>query len=474
MSDFLLQNDPARKVIKSLGLPLPVPPKLRRARGPMQARPLHDERVIVGAAPGGDLTTTLAGVLARAGASCLVTDPALEAAFAGPGEAYGRPATRIFPGDDFEGGRVHALVFDATAIGTPADLRALYDFFHPLVKQVAPNGRVLVLGRPPATRPGVEAAAAQAALEGFVRSIAKELGRRGSTAQLLYVENGGERRIEGPVRWLLSTRSAFVSGQPLTVSARAASPSEVPWTRSLEGKVALVTGAARGIGAATAELMAAEGAHVVCLDRPGDAKLCSQVAHKVGGSTLLADVSDPHAPTTIATELAERFGGVDIVVHNAGVTRDKTLARMKPEKWDQTIDINLSAIVRITDALMSGPMRDGGRIVLLSSVAGIAGNMGQTNYAASKSGVIGYMQQLSKAAAGRGITVNAIAPGFIETRLTDAIPVMIREVARRLSNLSQGGQPRDVGDAITFLSTPGSLGVTGQVLRVCGGALVGA
>ena len=133
-----------------------------------------------------------------------------------------------------------------------------------------------------------------------------------------------------------------------------------------------------------------------------------------------------------------------------------------------------SAIVRITDALMSGPMRDGGRIVLLSSVAGIAGNMGQTNYAASKSGVIGYMQQLSKAAAGRGITVNAIAPGFIETRLTDAIPVMIREVARRLSNLSQGGQPRDVGDAITFLSTPGSLGVTGQVLRVCGGALVGA
>lgn len=474
MSDFLLHNDPARKVIKSLGLPLPVPPKLRRARGPMEARPLHDARVIVGAAPGGALTATLAGVLTRAGASCLVTDGALEAAFAGPGEAYGRPATRITPGDEIDGGRVHALVFDATAIGTPADLRALYDFFHPLVKQVAPSGRVLVLGRPPATRPGVEASAAQAALEGFVRSVAKELGRRGSTAQLLYVENGGEARIEGPVRWLLSARSAFVSGQPLTVSARAASAGDVPWTRSLEGKVALVTGAARGIGAATAELMAAEGAHVVCLDRPGDAKLCSQVAHKVGGSTLLADVSDPDAPSTIAKELAERFGGVDIVVHNAGVTRDKTLARMKPEKWDQTIDINLSAIVRITDALMSGPMRDGGRIVLLSSVAGIAGNMGQTNYAASKSGVIGYMQQLSKAAAGRGITVNAIAPGFIETRLTDAIPVMIREVARRLSNLSQGGQPRDVGDAITFLSTPGSLGVTGQVLRVCGGALVGA
>jgi len=474
MNDFLLQNEPARKVIKSLGLPVPVPPKLARAKVPMAERPLHDARLIVGAAGNGPLASTLAGTLARAGASCFVTHDGLAAAFEGPGEAFGRPAVRIDPGDEVSGGRVQGLVFDATAITAPDDLRALYDFFHPLVKLVGSSGRAVIVGRPPSTRRDAKAAAAQAGLEGFARSLAKEMGKRGSTAHVLYVEDGAEHRLAGPLRFLLSKRSAFVSGQPLTISAAAASKGEPAWTRPLDGKVALVTGAARGIGAATAKLLADEGAHVVCLDRPADAQLCSQVAHSIGGSTLLVDVSTDEAPQEIANALSERHGGVDIVIHNAGVTRDKTIARMSEDKWDQTIDINLSAVVRITDALLDGPMRDGGRLVLLSSVAGIAGNMGQTNYAASKSGVIGYMRQLSKVTAARGITVNAIAPGFIETRLTAAIPVMIREAARRLSNLSQGGQPRDVGDAITFLSTPGSVGLTGQVLRVCGGALVGA
>ncbi len=474
MNDFLLQNEPARRVIKSLGLPLPVPPRLLRAKEPMQARPLDDVRVVVGSAGSGPVQSALAGILARAGASCFVTDDGLAAAFEGPGEAYGRPASRLDPSDEIEGGRVHALVFDATGVQTPSELRALYDFFHPLIRSVNANGRIVVIGRSPASPGGPAASAARAALEGFARSVAKEVGKRGSTAHVLYVDEGAEHRLEGPVRYLLSRRSAFVSGQPLHVGATATGSSDVPWTRPLEGKVALVTGAARGIGAATAKLLADEGAHVVCLDRPADAELCSKVAHGLGGSTLLADVSDPQAPQQIASALTQRHGGVDIVVHNAGITRDKTLGRMSEEKWDQTLDINLAAVVRITEALLDGPMRDEGRIIVLSSVAGIAGNMGQTNYAASKSGVIGYMRALSTTVAGRGITVNAIAPGFIETRLTAAIPVVIREAARRLSNLSQGGQPRDVGDAITFLSTPGAVGLTGQVLRVCGGALIGA
>ena len=239
-------------------------------------------------------------------------------------------------------------------------------------------------------------------------------------------------------------------------------------------KKIVITGAANGIGKATAKLLAAEGAHVVCLDRPQDDELCSKVAHEIGGSVLLADVSDPESPAKIAKDLQERFGKVDIVIHNAGVTRDKTLARMKKEWWDQAVDINLTAVARITDALLDGPMQDDGRIVCLSSVAGIAGNMGQTNYAASKSGIIGLVQAQAKALAKRGITVNAIAPGFIETRLTAAIPVVIREGGRRLSNLGQGGMPQDVGEAITFLCSPGAVGVSGQVLRVCGGALIGA
>ncbi|HLT35354.1 MAG TPA: SDR family oxidoreductase, partial [Enhygromyxa sp.] len=248
------------------------------------------------------------------------------------------------------------------------------------------------------------------------------------------------------------------------------------WVRPLEAKVALVTGAARGIGKATAKLLADEGAHVVCLDRPADDELLSAVAREIDGTPLLVDVSDPDAATTIASHLRENHGGVDIVVHNAGITRDKTLARMKPEHWDQCLAINLDAVVRITDALIGedGPLLDDGRIIVLSSIAGIAGNLGQTNYSATKSGVIGYVRRLADELDGRGVTVNAIAPGFIETRLTAAIPVMIREVGRRLSSLGQGGLPRDIGDAIVFLSTPGAQGLTGNVLRVCGQSFVGA
>ena len=147
---------------------------------------------------------------------------------------------------------------------------------------------------------------------------------------------------------------------------------------------------------------------------------------------------------------------------------------MKSEWWDQAVDINLGAVERITTRLLDGVLRDNGRIICLSSVAGIAGNMGQTNYAASKSGILGYVRGLAPTVARRGITVNAIAPGFIETRLTAAIPAATREGARRLSNLSQGGLPSDIAEAVTFFSSPGASGLCGQVLRVCGGNLMGA
>lgn len=466
MSDFLLElgeRPAARKVVRALGLPIPLPESLRRAKGPYEARPLADRDVVFGAAPFGELAPAVAETLAPAGANPLVIGDA--APFREVGEAFARPP-RAVAIDELR--RVAALVFDASGISRVSELASLYEFFHPLVPKLGRSGRIVVVGRPGGDTP--ERAAAQRALEGFVRSLAKEVGRKGSTAQLVRVAPGAEDRVAPVLRWLISDRSAFVSGQPLDVDAAARRPDEVPVVRPLEGRTALVTGAARGIGAATAARLADEGAHVVCLDRPGDEGPLSQVARTIGGEIFLCDVSAPEAPT----QIAQRLPQVDVVVHNAGVTRDKTIARMKPELWHQAIDINLRAVAAITEALVAGPLRDDGRVVCLSSVAGIAGNMGQTNYAASKAGIVGFVEALASRVAGRGITVNAIAPGFIETRLTAAIPTMIREAGRRLSNLGQGGLPADVAEAILFLSTPGAAGITGRTLRVCGGALIGA
>ncbi|MGZ3454665.1 MAG: 3-oxoacyl-ACP reductase [Polyangiales bacterium] len=461
MTDVLLEigkNPQARKLLKTLGLPLPLPESLRRDRGAIVARPLADRKVVVGGTRLTEVLGALADTLAAAGADPFV-EASLRAPFVAPGETFGRPARELD-----ESTRPDAVIFDATAIADPADLKAIYAFFHPLVSRLARSSRVLVIARP-TSKLGEKEAAAQGALEGFVRSVAKEIGRNGSTANLVVVERGAEDRLAAVLRFALSARSAFVTAQPIAVDTHAKAIAEPPMVRSLEKKLALVTGAARGIGAATARALAAEGAKVVCLDRPADDAETAKLAREIGGVPLLVDMSDPEAPAKIAEQ-----GPFDIVVHNAGITRDKTLARMKPEGWDQVLDVNLAAVVRVQSSL---EMRDGGRVICLSSIAGIAGNVGQTAYAASKSGIVGYVSRASDRLASRGITVNAIAPGFIETRLTAAIPFAIREVARRLSALGQGGLPEDVANAITFLATPGAQGITGRVLRVCGGAFVG-
>ncbi|HVR61397.1 MAG TPA: 3-oxoacyl-ACP reductase, partial [Polyangia bacterium] len=426
-------------------------------------------------AGGGARVEAAARALIAAGADLSLVGPAppalLELA-----AAHGRPIANLDPAAPPEALRPRALLFDATAIADARGLRALYDFFHPLVGKLAPSGRVVVLARPVAAALSAEAAAAQAALEGVVRSLAKEIGRHGSTAQLCIVHAGAEERLEPVLRYLLSARAAFVSGQPITIDARAvAPPGPAPTVRVLEGKVALVTGAARGIGEATCRLLAAEGARVVCLDRPADAGAAAQLARAIGGEGLGVDIGDAGAARAIAEHVARHHGGVDVLVHNAGITRDKTLGRMPGEAWDAVIDVNLGAIARIDAALdQAGLLRRFGREICLASVAGIAGNLGQTNYAASKAGVAAYVRRRAVDLAERGITANAVAPGFIETRMTAAIPLFVREAGRRLSALGQGGQPADVGQLITFLASPGAAGVTGAVLRVCGGALIGA
>ncbi len=474
MTDLLLDNEQARRLIKTLGLPIPVPERLRRTSEPYEDRPLDDQRILIGGA--GALQEVLGRSIARAGGAPWVigdTDAVLEP-YLGPGEAWARLPTRVDPGEAAGSERVDAIIFDGTNLESPEMLHELYEVMHPWIRRVSRSGRVVVIGRPAGDSNKAMRAATRYALEGFTRSLAKEIGATGATANSVFVQEGAEERLDAVLRFLLSPRAAFVSCQPFHVTNTAVGV-EAPTTQPLAGKVALVTGAARGIGAATAELMAAEGAHVVCLDRPADDGPVSEVARRLEGSVLLVDITDEDASLRIASELKEKFGGVDIIVHNAGVTRDRTIAKMKPEAWDMTVEINLGAVVRITEQLLADALiRKGGRVVCLSSVSGIAGNRGQTNYSASKAGLVGFVQVLSAQVAKHGITVNAIAPGFIETRMTAAMPVGIREAARRLSAVGQGGKPDDVGQAITFLSTPGAVGITGSTLRVCGGALVGA
>jgi len=475
MTDLLLENENARKLVKTLGLPIPVPERLARAKGPYEERPLDDKKVLVCGV--GALQGVLAQILTKAGANPWVvgTSEAALQPFVGPGEAWARAPKLVAPGEAPEGERIDAIVFDGTGLETPEDLHQLYAFIHPWIRRLNRSGRVVVIGRPAADAKKPIHAATRAGLEGFTRSLAKEIGANGSIANSVFVQEGAEPRLDGVLRFLLSPRSAYISCQPFHITTLAKGEEAPPDTHVLGGKVALVTGAARGIGEATAELLAAEGAHVVCLDRPADDAPCSKVAQRIGGSTLLVDITDVDAPQRIAAELKERFGGVDIVVHNAGVTRDKTLGRMQPDAWDMAVDINLGAVIRITDTLLRDDvLRPAGRVICLSSVSGIAGNRGQTNYSAGKAGIVGFVEALAAKVAKKGITVNAIAPGFIETRLTNAMPVALREVARRMAAVGQGGKPEDVGQAITFLATPGAVGLSGQTVRVCGGALIGA
>jgi 3-oxoacyl-[acyl-carrier protein] reductase len=214
---------------------------------------------------------------------------------------------------------------------------------------------------------------------------------------------------------------------------------------------------------------------VVCLDIPSSGDALAAVANAVHGSALQLDLTTADAPSRLAAYLRERHGRVDVVVHNAGITRDRTLARMAPEQWTSVLDVNLRAPERVTEVLLAGDLiGDGGRIVCVSSISGIAGNRGQTNYATSKAGIVGLVSAWAPVLAARGITVNAVAPGFIETRLTAAMPVTVREAGRRMNSLAQGGLPMDVAEAIAWLAEPGSAGVTGQVVRVCGQSLLGA
>jgi 3-oxoacyl-[acyl-carrier protein] reductase len=359
-----------------------------------------------------------------------------------------------------DGERLGAVILDATGLSTPGDLAAAHHFLAPAIKRLRPSGRVLILADPPSDADSPAQAAARQALDGLVRSIGKEL-LNGSTANLLYLPEGAEGSIASPVRFFLSGRSAYVDGQVVTLSA-AELPAAADDEKPLTGKVAVVTGAARGIGASIARVLARDGAHVVAVDIPAAGDSLAAVANEIGGTAFGLDITADDAPQRLVEHLRERHGGVDVVVHNAGITRDKLLVNMDAARWNSVMAVNLQA--QLDDA----------RIVCVSSQSGIAGNRGQTNYAASKAGVIGMVRAWAPEFAKRGATINAVAPGFIVTDMTAKMPIGTREVGSRLNSLQQGGLPVDVAETIAWLAQPGSAGVNGQTVRVCGQSLLGA
>jgi len=380
-----------------------------------------------------------------------------------------------------DGERLGGIVLVLTETARPADVSATVLAISPALKRLAPNGRVVTISRAPVGDDSPEAASVRYGVDGFLRSLAKEL-RAGATGNGIVLSEGaavGNPSTLAALRFFLSAKSAYVDGQTLTVAPvdGAGSDGSAPSPeRPLEGKVAVVTGAARGIGAAIAKTLARDGATVVCVDVPGAGEALSRTANAVRGTALQLDVTAPDAGARILEHATTRHGGLDIVVHNAGITRAKLLANMDAGRWDSVVAVNLEAPLRINETLLAASERGevrGLRIVTLASTSGIAGNRGQTNYAFTKAGVMGNTAATARLLAATGGTANAVAPGFIETEMTRHIPFVTRQVARRLSSLLQGGEPVDVAEAIAFLASPGAVGITGQTLRVCGQNLVG-
>lgn len=458
-----VQSNLGKKLAKNLGLPLPV--ELERFD---MGKPVVRGDVLVGSAAGDDhsLSDAVARILADVHANVYVNasdgikDALANASVDAKADTGGKDKYKV-------------VVFDATNINNADELTTIYEFFHPIARRIDKSGRVIVLGRPPEELDDIQASLAQRALVGFVKSIAKEF-KKGITAQLIYVAKGQEQHLDSTLRFFMSARSAYVSGQVVQVNK--GEHVSVDWQQPLAGKTMLVTGASRGIGESIARVLARDGAHVICLDVPQQQSELQKVAGQISGSTLLLDITADDAGEKIANAATKR-GGLDAIIHNAGVTRDKTLANMNEQKWNMVININLASIAKINNHLLANDaLNDNARIVCVSSISGIAGNLGQTNYATSKAGVIGLVNATANQlqANGKGMTINAVAPGFIETQMTTAIPFAIREAGRRMNSMSQGGLPVDVAEAIAWLASPASGGVNGNTVRVCGQSLLGA
>lgn len=440
MKDYL-QNEFVSEAIKRLGIPLPVPTPLIRDNSPYSDKVLLHKIVIINDIVSNPFHTQLCSTLSDIVA---LEDATHEAA--------------------------DILLLDATNFDEIEDLEDAYTFIHQNIKKLSINGRIIVLDQNNEDRSVIHAA-----LQGFVKSLAKEVGAKGSTANMITFTNGVAKKINaeaaiGSLYFLMSDKSSFITGQTLYIGGNMQVSS---LQNVLAGKVAVVTGAARGIGAETATTLAREGAKVVLIDVDNSSTELQILASKIGGIALPLDITSLDAADRIR-QVTAPLGGIDIMINNAGIIRDKTIAKMSNEQWRMVIKVNLEAVIEVTNSLLDNGINNGASIIGLSSINGIGGAPGQTNYAATKSAMIAYMKTVATKYNKRDITANAIAPGFIETPMTAKLPFFIAEGGRRLSSLRQAGLPFDIAEAITFLTSPLGKNISANVLRVCGGNFIGA
>ncbi len=243
--------------------------------------------------------------------------------------------------------------------------------------------------------------------------------------------------------------------------------------RGLKDKVTIITGGAQGIGSAVAERFAAEGARVILTSRDGaKAQDAAEALNRKGGDArgLSVRIDDRDSVKELIDGVVEAYGSIDVLVNNAATVRDTLLMRMKQDDWDEVIHVNLGGVFICTQAVIRQMMRQrSGRIINMTSIVGLTGNPGQANYSASKAGIIGFTKSVAKEVGSRGITVNAIAPGFIETAMTEALPEAVRTAFLDATPLSRAGQPGDVAGIAAFLASDDAAFVTGQVMRIDGG-----
>ncbi|TRY18772.1 3-oxoacyl-ACP reductase [Tessaracoccus rhinocerotis] len=462
--ETIYNTGPGRAVARRAGLS--DPPRLKRGRtliGP----------VVLAELDGGGIGASVLAELGISAEEALRDLPELRTK-----DEKGREAPPSYPT------RPGSLVVDATGLRSIEQLEQLRQVLRPAMKSLERSGRIVLLATDASAVDGLEAHAVAQGIDGINRTVGKEL-RGGSTSNLVFVREGTTAAdLASTVDFLLEGRSAFVSGQSWRVGPRKegdATGTDYDRSCPFKGRIVVVTGSARGIGAAISRTFARDGATVVAVDIPAAGESLAEVANEVGGSALQLDITIPEAGNRIAAHVA-RVHGADAkiwaIVHNAGITRDKMLANMDEKRWAQVLDVNLAAEIRMNEILLDtslpGGLAENSRIIGIASTSGVAGNKGQTNYAASKAGVMGLVWAESEALEHRPVTVNAVAPGFIETEMTGAIPFVSREIFRRTNSLGQGGQPVDVAETIAWLANPASGGVTGQVVRVCGQNLVGA